>query len=93
LATKSLDVLDIRVLKQAMELMGSKRALARHLKIAEIDLQAFLTGTAKPPRPVFLGAVDALITFGHWSSFDNISVESSAAPAPLSASEPVGPKL
>jgi hypothetical protein len=83
LATKSLDVLDIRVLTQAMELLGSRRALARHLKIAEIDLQSFLTATAKPPRSVFLGAVDVLVSFGHWSSFDNISVgESGAAPAP-----------
>lgn len=65
--------LDVRVLEQAMERIGGKRALAAHLMITEKDLQAFLEGTARPTRVVFLGAVDVLLEFGDWSGLDELS--------------------
>jgi len=53
--------LDMRVLQRAAELLGSERALARKLRVPMPALFSWLKGTDKPPRALFLEAVDVLI--------------------------------
>jgi hypothetical protein len=55
--------LEMRVLRRAAELLGSELALARHLRVAQPDLFACLSGTEKPTRAMFVEAVDVLIAF------------------------------
>ena len=49
-----------RTLLRAFEILGSRRALARQLRVPLADLDAWLKGDETPPTAVFLGAVDVV---------------------------------
>jgi hypothetical protein len=66
-----------RTLQKAAELIGSRKKLARHLRVPLAELEKWLAGLAVPPTGTFLKAVDLVI--------DEI-------PAP-SAGEPSGGEL
>lgn len=53
--------LEMRILQRGVEILGSERALARHLHLSMPDLLAWLKGAEKPTRAMFLAAVDLLI--------------------------------
>jgi len=53
--------LEMRVLQRACELLGSERSLARRLRVPMPALFMWLKGTEKPPRALFMEAVDILI--------------------------------
>jgi hypothetical protein len=61
----------MRVLQRAVELMGSERAVARHLRVPMPDLFAWLKGADRPPRALFLEAVDLLIERGDLAALDS----------------------
>ena len=74
--------LEMRVLQRAVELLGSERALARRLRVPMPDLFAWLKGTDRPPRALFLDAVDLLIERGDLGALDSIAPDNSeSAPA------------
>ncbi len=50
-----------RALRKAAEILGGTARLARHLQVPESDLRKWLAGEAKPPKNVFLRAVDLVI--------------------------------
>ena len=53
--------LEMRVLKRAVEILGSERALARRLHVPVADLCIWMAGAETPPRATFLRAVDVMI--------------------------------
>ena len=53
--------LEMRVLERGIELLGSHKALAAHLRVSQHDLLLWLEGWERPTRPVFLAAVDVLM--------------------------------
>lgn len=50
-----------RTLRKAIDILGTRAKLARHLRVPESDLQKWLENKAQPPRSVFLAAVDLVI--------------------------------
>ena len=50
-----------RTLQKAAELLGSRKKLARALRVPAKDLEAWIADEAKPPLNVFLRAVDLII--------------------------------
>ena len=81
--------LEMRVLQRACELMGSERALARRLRVPMPDLFAWMKGTDRPPRALFLESVDILIERGDLMPLDGAGASSAdvAAPPPASPSQ------
>jgi len=85
----------MRALQRAAELLGSERALARRLRAPMRDLLAWLHGTERPTRAMFLSAVDVLIEYGDTSGLEGAPIapdaigESGAATA--SVNEATGP--
>jgi hypothetical protein len=65
----------MRVFRRAAELLGSERALARHLWLTSLELAMILRGAEKPPREVFVEAVDLLLEHGY-SSFSDAPLPS-----------------
>ncbi len=57
-----------RTLKCALEIVGSEKTLARRLLVPVAELQAWLRGEDKPPKAVFLAAVDIVVGTDHTSS-------------------------
>jgi hypothetical protein len=62
--------LEMRVLQRAVEKLGSERALARRLRVPMPDLFAWLKGSDRPPRVLFLEAVDILVECGDLPALD-----------------------
>ena len=50
-----------RTLRKAIDILGGRARLARHLRVPESDLQKWLADEAKPPMAVFLATVDLVI--------------------------------
>jgi hypothetical protein len=50
-----------RTFQKAGDLLGGSKALARRLRVPLADLEKWLAGTAAPPMPVFLQAVDLVL--------------------------------
>jgi len=50
-----------RTLQKAAQLIGSRKKLARHLRVPLAELEKWLAGTAVPPTGTFLKAVDLVI--------------------------------
>jgi hypothetical protein len=50
-----------RALRKAIEILGSRAKLARHLHVPESELQKWLADEARPPKSVFLAVVDLVI--------------------------------
>ena len=50
-----------RALLRAAELIGGRDKLARVLGVSKADLDNWIAGEAKPPREVFLRAVDLIL--------------------------------
>jgi hypothetical protein len=50
-----------RTLQRALQIAGSRRALARELHVPMDELAAWLTGNGMPPTGVFLDAVDVVV--------------------------------
>ena len=73
--------LEKRVLEKALDLSGGYRALARRLRISQLDLAAFLNGSEKPTRTVFLDAVDVIIELGSSSFLDDLAIDLPRRPA------------
>ena len=73
--------LEKRVLEKALGLSGGYRALARRLRISQLDLAAFLNGSEKPTRAVFLDAVDVIIELGSSSFLDDLAIDLPTRPA------------
>ena len=51
----------VRTLHKAAELMGSRKALARHLRVPLADLEKWMSGAEVPPTGVFLQVVDVVL--------------------------------
>ena len=64
--------LEMRVLQRAVELMGSERALARHLRISMPDLFMLLKGDERPTKHIFLEATDLLMERGGIAGLDEL---------------------
>ena len=56
--------LQARVLRKALELVGTEPKLADILGVAPQDLATLLAGSASPAQPVFLAACDILREHG-----------------------------
>ena len=63
--------LEMRVLQHAADKLGSERALARRLRVPMPDLLAWLKGADRPPRALFLEAVDILVECGDLLALDS----------------------
>jgi hypothetical protein len=59
----------MRLLRRVAELLGSERALAGELRVSLREVFAWLEGSERPARPIFLAAVDILIDRGDPGSF------------------------
>jgi hypothetical protein len=53
--------LQMRVLQRCVKELGDERALARHLRVPQPELFAWLRGEDLPPHSIFLSAIDLLI--------------------------------
>jgi hypothetical protein len=53
--------LEIRILERVIETLGSERAASNRLRVPLPDLLDWIDGIGRPPREVFLDAVDFLI--------------------------------
>jgi hypothetical protein len=53
--------LEMRVMERAVELMGSHKDLANHLKVSQRDLMLWLEGFERPTRAMFIAAIDVLL--------------------------------
>lgn len=73
--------LEKRVLEKALDLSGGYHALARRLRISQLDLAAFLNGSDRPTRTVFLEAVDVIIELGSASFLDDLAIDLPTRPA------------
>jgi hypothetical protein len=51
----------VRTLQKAAELIGGRKALARHLQVPLAELEAWISGPAEPPMGIFLKAVDLVL--------------------------------
>ena len=51
----------VRTLYKAADLMGSRKALARQLRVPLADLERWMSGVEVPPMSVFLQAVDVVL--------------------------------
>ncbi len=80
------ETLEHRVLKKALEVAGSERALARRLRLSTEDLLSFLAGIERPTRSVFLAACDLLIERGEVGFFDPPPAETGEEHEPKAAS-------
>jgi hypothetical protein len=50
-----------RTFLKAAELLGGPKKLARELRVPQADLEKWIAGTATPPLPVFLKAIDLVL--------------------------------
>ncbi len=50
-----------RAMQKAAELVGGRKALSKTLQVSEADLDKWIADEAKPPRDVFLRAVDLIL--------------------------------
>ena len=73
--------LEMRVLQRAAEVLGGERVLARRLRVPMPSLLAWIKGTDRPTRSVFLETVDILIEHGDTSSLTGVAVKPPAAGA------------
>jgi hypothetical protein len=80
--------LEMRVLERAVELLGNERALARRLRVPMYDLQAWMKGTERPPRALFLETVDVLIERGQLMPLERAPSSDAAVPASPAPSGP-----
>ena len=53
--------LEVRVLERGVELLGSRAALAQHLRASPHDLALWLDGFERPARTMFLAAIEVLL--------------------------------
>ena len=81
--------LEMRALQRAAELLGSERALARRLRAPMPDLLAWLDGTERPTKTMFLSAVDVLIEHGDTSGLEGTPVAPDATSEPGAATASV----
>jgi hypothetical protein len=50
-----------KALQVALRIVGSERALSRHLQVPAADLSKWLSGDETPPQAIFLRTVDLLV--------------------------------
>lgn len=72
------------MLQRAVTLLGSERALARHLRVPMPELFGWLRGDDLPPQAIFFAAVDLLI---ERDDLDSLSPSAPVAPAQTTAAE------
>jgi hypothetical protein len=72
---------EMRVLQRAAELLGSERALARRLQVPASTLFGWVHGTERPPRGIFLDAVDVVVELGAGTPPDAAPLPGTREPA------------
>jgi hypothetical protein len=68
--------LQARVLRKALELIGTESKLADLLRVTPHDLATFLAGTASPTQSIFLCACDILREHGQADFLNAIATQS-----------------
>ncbi|HUQ73306.1 MAG TPA: YdaS family helix-turn-helix protein [Burkholderiales bacterium] len=53
--------IEIRAIRKAVELMGTRDALAERLGVKVEDVEAWISGVRRPVREVFLRVVDLIL--------------------------------